>query len=94
MNVVLNTNCTPFCDKKGKYVEVIAVLPSKVVFLYSNDNIIPENLSDTALQVGDRIYFKEDGSFASVVKKEVEKTVTTSNKQSPSRLPKDHNARF
>ena len=94
MKIVLNQNCTPFCDKKGKYVEVVAVLPTKVVFLYSNDNVIPEILSNTDLQVGDKVYFNEDGSFESVVKKEVEKVASSSNRQSPSRLPRDQNSRF
>lgn len=94
MKIVLNTNCTPFIDKEGKYVEVISVLPTKVVLLYSNDTVIPETISNTGLELGDKIYFKEDGTFNTVVKKQLQSTVTSSNKQSPYHLPKDSYSRF
>lgn len=94
MKIELNKNCTPFCDKEGQYVEVICILPTKVVTLYSKDQIISVDLENTNLKVGDKIYFNDDGTFKSVVTKQVESTVSTSNKQSPSRLPTDPNARF
>lgn len=94
MNIQLNKNCTPFCDTEGQYVEVICILPTKVVTLYSKDQIISVDLKNTDLKVGDKIYFNDDGTFKNIVTKQLESTVTSSNKQSPSRLPKDPNARF
>lgn len=94
MNLTLNPNLTPFRDKEGQYIEVLALLPNKVVFLYALEQTDNVDVLIHEYKVGDKLYFSEDGQLNRSVKLAVEQTSTTANKQSPSRQPIDHNARY
>lgn len=94
MNIQINSLLTPFRDKEGPYVEVLAVLSTKLVLLYAVEQTDNVDVSVHDYKVGDKIYFNEDGQIKRTVKFTVETTSTNANKQSPSRTPIDPNSRI
>ncbi len=94
MNIQINNTLTPFRDKEGQYVEVLSILPSKVVLLYALEKLDEAVFDAKDLKVGDKLYFSEDGSFKKVVGFIVQPSSSGSNKQSPSRKPIDPSSRY
>lgn len=95
MSFILNSEFVPFYDKKGNYVEVIAVLPTKIILLYSVDKTEEQLVSDSSLyNVGDKLYIDKDGKITIESNSKLEKTYSSSNKQSPSSRPIDPFSRY
>lgn len=98
MSLILNQKLTPFCDKKGKYVEILAILPKSLVLLYSEEKVDTVDISSSVLptyNVGDKVYFDTNGNYVEIIHKEIIKPVSLdNNKQSPIKLPLDPHSRY
>lgn len=92
-NLTLNPNLIPFRNKEGQYVEVIAILPSKLIVLYACDQTESLEISSDQVKIGDLILFHSDLTYHKTIRPTLLVSSSLQNKQSPSVLMKDPNAR-
>lgn len=95
----LNPNLTPFVCPLGQYVEVLGLIGNNLALIYDNQqletHVLPENHKLT-FKSGDKLFFNDDGTYNPDLKENKtneSSSVTSCNKQSPSRLIKDPHSR-
>lgn len=92
LNSVLEPTYLPFIDKDGKHVEVLAVLPSRLVVLYSNQDTQTIDITEqetASIKIGDKLYYDLDGKYVRTVSPVLETAATSSNKHSPANFLAD-----